>query len=88
MRSSMKGEKLTDYEQQIFRQGLCPDCGHSSLRAGPRAGLAVNVYCWRSASCYSGFNDMGPFGIDRITDAQPGICCGPHESAADGLRRP
>lgn len=44
----------------------CPDCGMSIYKymlMGPEGGGAVNIKC---SYCGSFFNDMGPFGIDRI----------------------
>lgn len=63
------GEELTEPESALARSMECPDC-HSSLRDGPCGGLSVNVHCV-NPSCGSRFNDMGPFGIERITRASP-----------------
>jgi hypothetical protein len=60
---------LTREEAEMFCTGKCPDCG-ASLLAGPEAGFCQNVLC-ESDSCASKFNYMGPFGIERLTDASP-----------------
>lgn len=63
--------KLTDREKDIFRAGRCPDCT-SSLIEGPHGGLSVNWYCTHER-CGSRFNDMGPFGVERITEKSPNL---------------
>ena len=45
----------------------CPDCGGSKFLEGPHGGLSVNFKC---AGCGSEFNNMGPFGIERIGEAK------------------
>lgn len=47
---------------RFFAQG-CPDCGNKDFLEGPSGGLCVNFKCNK---CGSTFNDMGPFGIERI----------------------
>jgi hypothetical protein len=52
---------------QKFIDGVCPDCGKKIddyMLAGPRGGIAQNIKC---SFCGSFFNDMGPFGVDRIS---------------------
>ena len=59
------GDKLTDYEKKIVMgKGDCPDCG-GGLLEGPTGGLSVNVKC---SLCGAKFNEMGPFGVERISD--------------------
>jgi len=41
----------------------CPDCGSNDWREGPCGGLSINVMC---RQCGGKFNDMGPFGIEKI----------------------
>lgn len=62
-------EHLSDEEAAIFNAGACPDCG-TNLLQGPSGGGSQNFYC-AGRECGSGFNEMGPFGIDRITNASP-----------------
>jgi len=69
-RSSKEGDSLTEYELEVVRAGTCPDCGHDEFLAGPRGGMAQNFKC-ANDGCGSRFNDMGPFGIDRISNASP-----------------
>jgi hypothetical protein len=74
-RTYKEGERLTDFELGFIRPeekgcGSCPDCGSAGFLAGPRGGMAQNFKCGNE-ECGSRFNDMGPFGIDRISDAQP-----------------
>ena len=70
-RSFLDGARLTCFEQRLFHDGpKCPDCGVKNLLAGPCGGLSQNVYCGNE-ECGSRFNEMGVFGIDRITNAQP-----------------
>lgn len=69
-RTSRDREHLTEEEAALFHSGKCPDCG-AGLREGPHGGASINVYCANDESCGSRFNEMGPFGIDRITDASP-----------------
>lgn len=48
----------------------CPDCGNDKFQEGPHGGMSINFRC---SNCLSEFNDMGPFGIERISGskAQP-----------------
>lgn len=41
----------------------CPDCNGIKFARGPAGGLSVNFKC---AECGSEFNNMGPFGTERI----------------------
>ena len=66
-RTGSKGEKLTAFEISFLPH--CPDCG-DQLMEGPHGGLSINVYCINDA-CGSRFNDMGVFGIERISAARP-----------------
>jgi hypothetical protein len=70
-RTSKKGQRLTADELAMFHEGRCPDCGmRGTLLEGPHGGLSVNYTCG-SPRCGSGFNEMGPFGVERISDAMP-----------------
>jgi len=42
----------------------CPDCGSMVFLKGPRGGLCQNFKC---QDCGSEFNNMGPFGIERLS---------------------
>lgn len=70
-RSFLNGHKLTTDEHRLFADGKCPDCGAEGLLEGPHGGMSINVYCPNESGCGSRFNFMGPFGVDRITDASP-----------------
>ena len=59
----------SDEEREAVRKRVCPDCT-LPLTEGPHGGLSVNWWCHNTA-CGSGFNDMGPFGVERISDASP-----------------
>lgn len=48
--------------KEFFDNG-CPDCGSTKFLEGPSGGMCVNFKC---ATCGSKFNDMGPFGVERI----------------------
>jgi hypothetical protein len=65
--TSLKGEKLCRLEEECFRGEACPDCT-TPLLEGPRGGMSVNYAC---SACGSKFNDMGPFGIERLSDSSP-----------------
>ncbi len=41
----------------------CPDCGGDKWFEGPSGGICVNITCTK---CGSRFNDMGPFGLQRL----------------------
>lgn len=66
-RTYKNGEHCTEEEANLVKRGKCCDCD-GYLYEGLSRGLSVNVYCLK---CGSRFNDMGPFGVDRTTDAQP-----------------
>ncbi len=53
----------------FWRNGFraCPDCGGCLFLEGPHGGLSVNFKC---KNCGSEFNDMGPFGVERISPIQ------------------
>jgi len=71
LRSHKDGDSLTNYELETIREAQkCPDCGHDEFLAGPRGGMAQNFKC-ANPECGSRFNDMGPFGIDRISEPSP-----------------
>ena len=63
-------ENLTEWELEQFWGGACPDCGKEKLIEGPCGGASINIYC-RNIACESKFNDMCPFGVERITDRSP-----------------
>jgi len=54
---------VTKAEEKSLRKNICPDCGHEEFIAGPEGGGSQNFKC---RHCGSRFNDMGPFGIERI----------------------
>ena len=57
-----RNKDLTDH---IRKKRRCPDCGaKNSMKEGPCGGLSVNIIC---SKCGARFNDMGAFGIDRIS---------------------
>lgn len=76
-RTTKNGEMLTKDEMTRFLKPLsnknyrahCPDC-ETELLEGPHGGLSVNFACPHK-ECGSRFNFMGPFGVERISDAQP-----------------
>jgi hypothetical protein len=66
-----KGDKLNCYELGRFRlETKCPDCGEQNLQRGPSGGFSENLLCGNEY-CGSRFNEMGVFGIERISEAQP-----------------
>jgi len=72
---SKNGEDLTEAEMAGMRgrrltEALCPDCKSQGFLAGPCGGGSQNFKC-ANPSCGSAFNDMGPFGIQRISDPSP-----------------
>jgi hypothetical protein len=72
-RSTKDREKLTEDEMQIIREkgeDTCPDCTTGPVVEGPSGGLSINRYCI-NPDCGSRFNDMGPFGWERISDRSP-----------------
>jgi predicted RNA-binding Zn-ribbon protein involved in translation (DUF1610 family) len=69
-RTSRQGERLTAKELEALKEDRCPDCGHAEgFQAGPSGGLSQNFRC---PGCGAGFNAMGPFGVERITDRKFG----------------
>jgi len=58
-----------DERRDVQEVRSCPDC-QRPLFEGPHGGLSVNWRC-SNPKCGSGFNDMGPFGVERISDASP-----------------
>ncbi len=70
MKTTKERERLSPEEASVFRNIRCPDCEEQKLVEGPCGGLSINIYC-TNPKCGSKFNDMGPFGIERISDAQP-----------------
>jgi ribosomal protein L37AE/L43A len=67
--SMIRCQRLSDAEQADVREQRCPDC-MGTLREGPHGGLAVNWICNR---CARVFNDMGPFGVERIVETSDRI---------------
>jgi hypothetical protein len=70
VKTTVAWQDLSDPETETFRSGKCPDCG-TGLVVGPSGGLSQNMYCGNDETCGSRFNEMGPFGVQRITDASP-----------------
>ena len=62
--------KVTPSEIESIRSDKCPDCGGKGFLAGPRGGDCQNFKC-ANPDCGSRFNDMGIFGIDRISAPSP-----------------
>lgn len=69
-RTNLMDEDVTSFEMAFFRANTCPDCEHKGFLEGPHGGSCVNFKC-AGSDCGSRFNDMGPFGIQRISDASP-----------------
>jgi ribosomal protein S27E len=69
-RTSKDREHVTEFEMTFFLENKCPDCEHEGFLEGPHGCLSINFKCANPA-CGSRFNHMGPFGIDRISDASP-----------------
>jgi hypothetical protein len=65
-RTSEDGDRLTDYELEMVRKNVCPDCEHEGFLGGPCGGMAQNIKC-ANDECGSRFNDLGMFGVDRIS---------------------
>jgi transposase-like protein len=61
---------VTKAEEKSIRKGKCPDCGKKGFLGGPGASGAQNFKC-ANPDCGSRFNDLSPFGIDRISDPSP-----------------
>lgn len=70
-RSTKDREKLTEDEMKVvYDKENCPDCEVGPLVEGPSGGLSINRYCINK-DCGSRFNDMGPFGWERISARSP-----------------
>lgn len=78
-RTAKDGEKLTDWEIDHWNNSCCPDCGEKNLLSGPEAPGCINVKCGND-ECGSKFNDMGMFGVHRISDAMPDMPARSHAS--------
>jgi hypothetical protein len=65
-----EGDKLDHDEVKLFYRGVCPDCRRETLLQGPCGGGSINVKCG-DAECGSRFNEMGPFGVERLSPASP-----------------
>lgn len=50
-------------EEELLKEGICPDCGSDQWYEGPSGGMATNYYCCR---CGEGWNIAWPFSPDRI----------------------
>jgi hypothetical protein len=62
-----RGEKCSAREtRSVQKLGICPDC-REIFCDGPGGDGAQNVFC---KVCGSGFNDLGTFGVERITDCR------------------
>jgi hypothetical protein len=75
--TTKNGEELTNDELTKMLAAAvpdtlnCPDCGRT-LMPGPCGGLSQNFSC-SAVECGSRFNYMGPFGVQRISDARPDV---------------
>ena len=49
--------------KQMFNS--CPFCSNNLFLVGPSGGLASNFKC---LLCGATFNDMGPFGVDLLSE--------------------
>jgi len=67
--TTRKYHKCSDEEHKSVAAHTCPDC-KEPLVEGPHGGLSINYAC-SNPLCGSEFNEMGPFGSHRISDAQP-----------------
>jgi hypothetical protein len=56
--------------ERIEWAGECPDCGGDKFLEGPHGGMCVNFMC-ANPECGSRFNDMGPLGVERISEPSP-----------------
>ncbi len=70
VRTYKDGDRLTVFETEIFMTATCPDCKQKKLLGGPEGGLSKNYMC-DDDDCGSKFNEMGPFGVERISDRSP-----------------
>lgn len=64
--SDVPPERPSDASREHIKPNAvkaCPDCGNSFWIEGPSGGLSINMLC---GLCFAEFNDMGPFGLDRI----------------------
>jgi hypothetical protein len=63
-----EGDQLSPADALLIQdERRCCDCS-SPLVEGPHGGLSVNWYC---IACGSRFNDIGPFGVCRISGQSP-----------------
>jgi len=56
--------------ERLERFAICPDCEEDEFIEGPHGGFSINFKC-ANKLCGSEFNDLGPFGIERISVPQP-----------------
>ena len=54
---------VTEEENSLLKQGICPDCLSTRFLAGPCGGASQNFKC---AKCGSEFNICWPFYAERI----------------------
>ena len=54
---------VTEEENSLLKQGVCPDCSSKEFLAGPCGGASQNFKC---ATCGSEFNICWPFCAERI----------------------
>lgn len=66
-RTHKKWDVVSTFESAFFRRNMCPDCESLGFFEGPQGGGCINFKCC-NPECGSEFNDMGPFGIQRISD--------------------
>ena len=68
--ATKKYEYLNEEELESFQDQKCPDCD-CDLMKGPEGSGSINYKCFNEG-CQSRFNDMGPFGVERMSDPSPG----------------
>lgn len=56
-------KKMEHWKVGKFDFKKCPDCGHDKFLIEFFPGNSVNFKC---ENCEAKFNDMGPFGVDRL----------------------
>lgn len=56
-------------EKQKFLEDGCPFCKSKEFLEGPHGGLSINFKCANKV-CGATFNDMGPFGIDLLSQPE------------------